>query len=712
MPKKDVDSRKSWRVFLPSTTFPMKADLKNREPEILKRYQKVFWDKLESVCQNRPEFRLLDGPPYANGSIHMGHALNKILKDIVIKHKLLSGYRALLRPGWDCHGLPIEQKVLSQWPENEPIDPMLLRQRCRETALNWVQVQSQQFQRLGILALWDQPYLTLNSEYVAKELEILALMMDKGLIYRGLRPIYWNPKLQSALADAEVEYHTIQSDAIDVGFTLVGDSRNRAFWGDWIRKGLKVVIWTTTPWTLPSNAAIAFNEQLDYVIVQTPEHGYILVAEALKHRFDGNYAILGKVTGSELQGLEARHPFLERVVPLLPATFVTSDTGTGFVHVAPAHGLEDFELGQKWNLPIYQYVNEQGNFDETISQLKGLFYRKANSIIIDWLSATKALIKHEKIQHSYPHCWRTHEPLIYRLTWQWFLNLQKGQPSILQESLEALTMIQFVPEWGKARFESILKNRPDWCLSRQRVWGVPFPALRHKHEDLTVASGEIARKMASLVRQHGADIIWMLPSSGWVEPSWLPKGTPSDWEWSRDILDVWFDSGVAHWVIYPDSAADLYLEGSDQHRGWFNSSLMTSMAAKGTIPYKTLVTHGFVLVDKGQKMSKSKGNQVDPFEFSQNQGAELLRLWVAHEDFSKDVIWSQQHIQNVTDTYRKFRNVIRFLLGALTGFEASELLPVSIGIHLIVWPIIVCLKQDSKSVVFTMNMNSLKSIIL
>lgn len=662
---------------LPNTSFPMKARLNETEPKIIQKWEDIkIHEKVLKANKDHPIYFLPDGPPYANAPIHLGHVLNKILKDIVIKYKNLLGFKAPFLPVWDCHGLPIEMSTLKEIPkkEQESVSSEELRHRCHKQALFWVEQQKAAFKRLGVLARWDQSLLTMDTHYEAEEIRALADIVDKGLLYRGKKPVFWCFKLQTALAFSEAEYREQKSPSICVAFDL--DKKSQKSFPS--TKPISVVIWTTTPWTLPANSGICLHPDFDYGLYEREERSYLMAASR-KDFFEEQTGLAlaapkALFKGKDFKGLTTEHPFIDRKSPLVLGDYVTDSSGTGCVHTAPGHGLEDWQTGQKFQLKMFSPVDEKGHFDKSVPEdLQGLFIFKGNRIIIEKLKTSGHLLSEKEIEHSYPYSPRSNSPLIYRLTEQWFLNLNEGQPSLKDQALKASDLkIHFVPKWGKPRLDSMLSSSPDWCLSRQRLWGVPLPVFYCESCDTPYIDSRLIRQIADRVEESG--IAYYFSSS---VKELLPKGTKccscgkSDFRKGEDILDVWFDSGILHRVLrrsYP-FPADLFLEGSDQHRGWFQTSLFSSLAIDGQIPFKRLLTHGFVNDSQGLKMSKSRGNGIDPMDVINKKGAEILRLWVASEDFSKDIRAGEESFKRVTETYRRFRNTFRFLLGNISDFQ-------------------------------------------
>ncbi len=656
---------------LPFTQFAMKANLANREGGFLQKWQDDdLYTQIRKHNKGKPKFILHDGPPYANGDIHIGHAVNKVLKDIIVKSKSLSGFDAPLVPGWDCHGLPIELNVEKKKGKvGHKIDANAFRAECRKYADTQVAKQKTDFQRLGIFADWDNPYLTKDFAYEANIVRALGKMVENKHVSKGYKPVHWCTECGSALAEAEVEYKDKQSDAIDVKFTLLD---NTLFGVD---KPVSIVIWTTTPWTLPANEAVALHPELDYVLVDTGDE-YLLLAQALAEnalsRYDMQSATVGEQTflGSELEGLKAQHPFYDKQVPIILGDHVTTEAGTGAVHTAPAHGQEDYAVGLKYDLPVECPVDGRGVFFEDTELLGGQFIFKANASVIEILAKTNTLIKHEPLMHSYPHCWRHKTPVIFRATPQWFVSMQQ---SGLRDTVNAeIPKVEWIPDWGKKRIELMVGNRPDWCISRQRFWGVPITLFVHKQTgELHPNTQELFATVADKIEQNGIE--------AWFESSieYFLGDEAKDYDKTTDTLDVWFDSGVSHFAVLKQrdelsAVADLYLEGSDQHRGWFQSSLISSVAMNGKAPYKQVLTHGFTVDKDGKKMSKSLGNVMSPQKVVNNLGADILRLWIASTDYTGEMTVSDEILKRSADSYRRVRNTLRFMLSNMQGFDASE----------------------------------------
>ena len=664
---------------LPDTPFPMRGDLAKREPVMLKDWQeKRLYQKIREVSKGRPKFVLHDGPPYANGDIHIGHAVNKILKDIIVKSKTLSGFDAPYVPGWDCHGLPIELVVEKNHGKN--IDPAKFRELCREYASVQVDRQKADFIRLGVLGEWDKPYLTMDYQTEADIMRTLGEVYKNGYLYQGSKPVHWCVDCGSALAEAEVEYEDKNSPAIDVAFQVLDNAvLAKAFGIGHINGPAYAVIWTTTPWTLPANQAVCVHPEQTYDLIETSKGLLILVHElvesALARYSEGDTKTLASCKGGALEHLKLQHPFYPHQVPVICGDHVTIDAGTGLVHTAPAHGLEDYAVGMRYDLPVENPVDDKGRFFARIPMVGGMSVWDANKTVIERLSDSGNLLSSGRLNHSYPHCWRHKSPVIFRATHQWFIGMgQHGKDGRTLRGIAsaAVEHTQFFPAWGRARLEAMIKKRPDWCVSRQRNWGVPMPLFIHKETgELHPDTSALLERVAQQVEERGIEAWFSL------EIESFPGVDATQYKKVTDTLDVWFDSGVTHYSVlkrrdqltYP---ADLYLEGSDQHRGWFQSSLLTGCAMDGRAPYESLLTHGFVVDGSGHKMSKSKGNVIAPQKVMDTYGADILRLWAASTDYSGELTISDEILKRVVESYRRIRNTLRFLLANLADFDAEK----------------------------------------
>lgn len=671
-------------VFLPKTDFPMKASLATREPELLAYWKEIdLYQKLRSQSQGRKKFILHFGPPYANGHIHIGHALSETLKDVINKTYQMKGFDAPMVPGWDCHGLPIEWKVEEGYRasgRNKDEVPILeFRAECRAFADKWIPIQSQEFQRLGIIADWDNPYITMTYAAEARTVEQLGKFLLNGSLYRGLKPVMWSVVEKTALAEAEVEYKDHTSDSIYVSFPIV-QATNPAL------KDVCAIIWTTTPWTLPGNRAIAFGQDFDYVIIQNNDSGKkYLLAQALKETVCAalewsNLQTLTTLKGSDLIGAQAQHPLhgkgYDFVVPFIHGNHVTTEAGTGLVHTAPGHGVEDFEVGKANGIEIAQPVGPDGIYYDHVPLFAGLHVYKANPTVMAALTEAGHLLHAGKILHSYPHSWRSKAPLIFRATSQWFISMDNT--GLRDKALQAIDTVEWYPGQGKNRIKSMVEGRPDWCVSRQRAWGTPITLFVHKQSGEVLRDPEVLARIVEAIHQEGGDAWFSSPPERFLGD----KYNANDYEQVKDILDVWFDSGCSHEFVLRDRPelswpADLYLEGSDQHRGWFQSSLLESCGTEGQSPYRKVLTHGFVLDEKGYKMSKSLGNVVAPEQVISKQGADLLRLWIVSADYSDDMRIGPEILRQQEDIYRRLRNTLRYLLGALEGYSDAERIEVA-----------------------------------
>tara|TARA_R110002110_G_scaffold245617_3_gene461974 strand:- start:15679 stop:18483 length:2805 start_codon:yes stop_codon:yes gene_type:complete len=661
---------------LPQTAFPMKASLAQREPQRLQQWQEMdLYGKIRRAAAGRPKFILHDGPPYANGELHVGHAVNKVLKDIIVKSRSLAGFDAPYVPGWDCHGLPIELNVEKKVGKpGGKVTPAEFRQKCREYAASQVDAQREDFMRMGVLGDWTNPYLTMNFRFEADIVRTLSRIIANGHLHKGFKPVHWCLDCGSALAEAEVEYKDKHSPAIDVAYAALDPVAVNAACGSEYPGEIAIPIWTTTPWTLPASMAVSLHPGLDYVLL-AGEGRALLVAEELAaacvERFGlPGMTVLGRCKGAALDRQLLQHPFLDRQVPVVLGEHVTTEAGTGAVHTAPAHGQDDYVVGEQYGLEVFNPVGGNGVFLPEIPYFAGQHVMKANAAIVDLLRERGVLLHHEDYEHSYPHCWRHKTPIIFRATPQWFVSMQ--QNGLLQGAKAAVEKVQWLPEWGKARIDAMLASRPDWCISRQRTWGVPIALFIHAESGaLHPRTGELMEQVAARIEERGIDAWFDL------EPGELLGDEAAEYEKVTDTLDVWFDSGVTHACVLRQreglqAPADLYLEGSDQHRGWFQSSLLTSIGAYGEAPYKSVLTHGFTVDGQGRKMSKSLGNIIPAKKAMNDLGADILRLWVAGADFRGEVAVSDEIFKRTADAYRRIRNTARFLLANLNGFDPAQ----------------------------------------
>jgi isoleucyl-tRNA synthetase len=682
---------------LPQTDFPIKANLAKVEEEFLGKWaaEDIYRQaEAKAKAEAKGTYLLHDGPPYPNGDIHLGHALNKVLKDIIVKYKAMSGFYAPYVPGWDCHGLPIETQLLKEIGDKRKIMSIMeFREHCKQYALKYVDLQRKEFKKLGVFGDWDKPYLTIDHEYEAKIIELFGDLAEKGYVYRGLKPIHWCPTDQTALAEAEIEYEDDRSPSIYVKFPMSNVPPLADQMKDVIRNPnlptnipWSLIIWTTTPWTLPANVAVAAHPDYEYVIllvkrgnrdvqsqVSEPAEEVYIVAEGLLNNFVeklglADHVIVDKVKGKILEGMLCRHPFIDREVPVVNDEYVTLEQGTGFVHIAPGHGAEDYKVGLSYKLPIVMPVDERGYFDQTVPDfIKGKHYDESNKLITEKMQENGSLLKLEFFKHPYPHCWRCKKPVIFRATEQWFISVE--HKSMRQEALKAIGGTKWFPAWGENRIRGMVETRPDWCVSRQRAWGVPIPAFYCKKCGKPSLTGVFNKAIRELVLKEG--------TNGWFAKEAkeiLPAGTKcpfcghTEFRKETDILDVWFESGSSFAAVI-DGQADLYLEGSDQHRGWFQSSLLLGVGHTGRAPFKAVLTHGFTIDDKGKKMSKSLGNVIDPNDVVKRYGADVLRLWVASTDFRNDMAASEKILKQVQEAYTKIRNTCRFLLSNLGDYS-------------------------------------------
>ncbi len=682
---------------LPQTDFPIRANLAKVEEEFLAAWEKEdiyhqILKKVESRKSNvEHRYILHDGPPYPNGDIHLGHALNKILKDFVVKYKAMSGFYSPYVPGWDCHGLPIETQLIKEiGDKRKGMSIPEFRQHCKDYAMKYVDTQRKEFKKLGVFGDWEKPYLTIDHSYEEKIIEVFGILAEKEYIYRGLKPIHWCPTDVTALAEAEIEYEDEKSPSIYVKFQIQNPKSE-------INPKIKnpnlpldlpwaIIIWTTTPWTLPANVAVAAHPDYEYVFLHT-ENGVYIVAEGLMEDFVNRlelkeHKIIDKTKGRILEGILCQHPFVEREVPVVLDELVTLEQGTGFVHIAPGHGAEDYQVGLKYKLPIVMPVDDRGYFDQSVPDfIRGKHYDEANKLITEKMKENGTLLKLEFFKHSYPHCWRCKKPVIFRATEQWFISVDKH--NLRREALKAIEHTKWFPAWGENRIRGMVETRPDWCISRQRSWGVPIPAFYCEKCKKPQMTGVFNKAIRELVKKEGTNG-WFVKEAKDI----LPAGTKcqgcggTEFKKETDILDVWFESGSSHAAVLETREelswpADLYLEGSDQHRGWFQSSLLISIGYKGRAPYNAVLTHGFTIDDKGKKMSKSLGNVVDPQDVVKRYGADVLRLWVASTDFRNDMAASEKILKQVQEAYSKIRNTCRFLLSNLNDFDPQFLVPSS-----------------------------------
>ncbi|MDX8389665.1 MAG: isoleucine--tRNA ligase [Mariprofundaceae bacterium] len=680
-------------VFLPKTDFPMRGNLPQNEPKRLAKWEKEnLYVQIREARKGKPKFVLHDGPPYANGSIHIGHAVNKVLKDIVVRSRTMMGFDAPYIPGWDCHGLPIELKVEEKFKKKkrkrEDVSDSEFRKECREYAKGQIDVQRQEFKRLGITGDWEHPYVTMDYAFEANTVREIGRFLENGGLYKGAKPVHWCVSCATALAEAEVEYEDHTSHSIYVKFRVGEDLSDisPALAGSL----LSIVIWTTTPWTIPANLAVSVGPNIEYSAVKITETGgnanlqigeVLILAENLRvavlEAIGANGEVLAQFDGKRLDKRLFRHPYLEQDAPILVGDHVTLDAGTGSVHTAPGHGQEDYEIGMTYGLKAFNPVDDRGVFHEDTPVVAGHHVYKANIIMVDHLRACGALLETSQISHSYPHCWRCHKPLIFRATPQWFISMEKNE--LREKALKAIKETAWTPEWGENRIRSMVEQRPDWCVSRQRNWGVPITAIRCACGSYAVTTPDVIEGIAKQVEEGGADVWFARGVSSFLPANAVcPDCGDSEFEKESDILDVWFDSGSTHACVLEHrdelcSPADLYLEGSDQHRGWFQSSLLESMGTRGVAPFKGVLTHGFVVDKNGNKMSKSKGNVIAPQKIIQQMGADILRLWIASADYSADIRISDEIVKQLADSYRRIRNTIRFMLGNLDAFDLEKL---------------------------------------
>ncbi len=666
---------------LPKTDFPMRAGLPKSEPVTLKRWQENnVYEKLMEHNEGKPLYVLHDGPPYANGDIHLGHALNKSLKDFIVRYKNMTGFKAPYVPGWDTHGLPTELKARKKAGvgNSTSISEVELRKICRDFAMTYIDGQREQFKRLGAIGEWDNPYITLKHEFEAKQIEIFSEMACKGYIYRGLKPVYWCPDCETALAEAEIEYAEDPCHSIYVKFAVTDDMGKLSAMGADIKKTY-FVIWTTTTWTLPANVAICVGPRFNYSLIKCDDEYYVMAEElyvsAMEAAGKENYEVIGTIKGSELEYMKTAHPFIDRTSLVIVGNHVTLESGTGCVHTAPGHGVDDYNVCTNYDeLPIVVPVDAHGRLTEEAGRFAGLLTDDANKPIAQYLEETGSLFALKKIIHQYPHCWRCKKPVLFRATEQWFCSVEDFK----DEAVEAIKKIQWIPGWGEDRITSMVRERKDWCISRQRKWGVPIPIFFCKDCGEPIIDKELMAGVSQLFAKEGSDV-WYAKDAKEMMPDGYrcPKCGGVEFEKEKDIMDVWFDSGVSHAAVcearpYLKWPADLYLEGADQYRGWFQSSLLTAIATKGQAPYKAVVTHGWVIDLEGNKMSKSAGNGLSPSAIIEQYGADILRLWVASTDYHSDVRISKDILKQLSEAYRKIRNTARYILGNINDFEPDK----------------------------------------
>lgn len=658
-------------LLMPETSFQMRGNLPENEKLQREKWEKMdLYNKVREKNKGKTPFVLHDGPPYANGNIHIGHAMNKILKDFVNRYKMMSGYDMIYIPGWDTHGLPIEQAVTNSGVDRKSMDKADFRALCEKYAYEQIEKQKKGFKELNVLADWDHPYITLQKELEARQIEVFAEMAKKGLIFKGLKPVYWSPSSESALAEAEIEYHDRKDSSIYVAFPVVEGN-------DTINVGDNLVIWTTTPWTLPCNTGIAISEKFDYAKVLVNDKYYIVANELLEDLAKEfgweNYEVVNVFTGDKFAGVKYKHVFMDRVAPVIDGFHVTLDAGTGLVHIAPMYGADDFIIGKEYNLEMINGIDDQGVLNELSGPFNGLFFEDANKAVIAKLDELGVLLKLKFITHSYPHDWRTKKPIIFRATKQWFCSIDKIRDDLLKE-LE--NNVKFHTEWGKKRLYNMIHDRGDWCISRQRVWGVPIPIF-YNEDGSEIVDYDVMMHVADLFRKYGSNVWFEKEAKDLLPEGYTNPASPNgNFTKEEDIMDVWFDSGstwngvlIEQGLPYP---SDMYLEGSDQYRGWFNSSLICGVAVTGKAPYKELVSHGFTLDGNGNKMSKSLGNVIVPADMVRLHGSDILRLWVASTDYTEDVRISDDLIKQVKESYRKIRNTYKFMLGNLKDFDYTK----------------------------------------
>ncbi len=658
---------------LPQTEFPMRANLPNKEPELLKFWEdNNIYQQVQDKNQGHDKFILHDGPPYANGDIHLGHTLNKILKDIIVKQRSMLGFDSPYVPGWDTHGLPIEQQAIKALGiDRHRTDVVEFRRHCKEYALKYVGIQKEEFKRLGVGGDWDHPYLTLNPKFESIQIKVFGEMANKGYIYKGLKPVYWCADCETALAEAEVEYGDKVSPSIYVKFPIKNGKGV-------VPEDAFIIIWTTTPWTLPANMGISLHPDYEYLLIEVNGEKYVVakgLLESVSAQLNwSSCEVLKEFKGHDLERAVCKHPFMERDSLVILGRHVTLEAGTGCVHTAPGHGEDDFYVGKEYGLEVISPVDNSGKFTEEAGKFQGLYVHKANQNVIDELESLGMLLQASRYEHQYPYCWRCKNPIIYRATAQWFASID----GFRQEALQAIDAVEWIPSWGRERIYNMVRDRGDWCISRQRTWGVPIPIFYCDSCEETIITPETIDRVSGLFAEHGSDI-WFIKEAAELLPEGFkcPHCGQDKFSKETDIMDVWFDSGSSHMAVLETTPgltwpADLYLEGSDQHRGWFNSSLSTSVAVRGIAPYKKVLTHGFVVDEKGHKMSKSLGNVVDPLQMIKEMGADILRLWVSSADYRNDISVSTNIIKQSSEAYRKIRNTCRFILGNLYDFDPQK----------------------------------------
>ncbi len=658
-------------LLMPKTEFPMRGNLPQNESLQRQKWEELdLYHKILEKNKNGKPFVLHDGPPYANGNIHIGHALNKILKDFINRYKMMEGYKVIYIPGWDTHGLPIETAVTNSGVNRKEMAKSEFRKLCYEYAVKQVDKQREDFKTLNVIADWDNPYITFQKEYEAKQIEVFAKMAKKGLIYKGLKPVYWSPSSESALAEAEIEYHDRKDPSIYVAFKVVEGN-------DFVDENDNLVIWTTTPWTLPGNMGIAVGEQFTYAKVLVDDSKYIVALDLLDQLANEfgwhDYQVISQMKGTDLVGLKYKHVFMDRISPVVLGFHVSLDAGTGLVHTAPSYGVEDFIIGQEYNLGMVNGVDDQGVLNEESGEFAGLFFEDANKVITQKLDELGVLLKLKFITHQYPHDWRTKKPIIFKATSQWFCSIDKIRDDILNE-IE--NNVKWHPSWGKTRLYNMIKDRGDWCISRQRVWGVPIPIF-YNEDGSPIIDYDVMMHVADLFREYGSNIWFERDAKDLLPKGYTNVASPNgNFTKEEDIMDVWFDSGSSHTAVLLqrglDYPCDMYLEGSDQYRGWFNSSLITGVAVHNKAPYKQVLSHGFTLDGNGNKMSKSLGNTLDPLKVVNNQGADILRLLIASVDYTEDIKFGNELMDQVKESYRKIRNTYRFILGNLFDYEEKN----------------------------------------